>query len=322
MWKTAKYLVAMVLVIALFASTSGIALADDGQQGNGGQNSFWDVLARAFNTTAENAKNLFMQAGGKKPPAAGDNTTPNQPPTGENRGAVTQEQLDKMVADGRLTQEQADEYAAWLEARPEGQYGDPNQMQKLLEDGTITQEQYDTWNTWNETKPDIELPRPDRQGNGDNRPNGQGNDNPGQAPTGEKREEMTVEKLDQLVSDGELTQEQADEYETWLTSRPDGPFVDKERMQNLLDNGTITQEQYDAWKAWHGTKPDVELPKPQGQGNGDNKPNGQGNGYNRPNGQQGNRPPPVSDNTTPNQPPLGDNHRPPPPPGGPGGNRR
>ena len=322
MWKTAKYLVAMVLVIALFASTSGIALADDGQQGNGGQNSFWDVLARAFNTTAENAKNLFMQAGGRRPPPSGDNMTPSQPPPAENRGAVTQEQLDKMVADGRLTQEQADEYAAWLAAKPEGQYGDPNQMQQLLEDGTITQEQYDAWNAWNETKPDIELPRPDRQGN----------DGPGQPPTGEKREEMTTEKLDQLVADGQLTQEQADEYADWLSNRPDGPFVDKERMAKLLEEGSITQEQYDAWKAWHETKPDIELPKPDGQGKDGNKPDGQGKDGNKPDGQgngdhrpQGNRPPPpASDNTTANQPPVGDNHRPPPPPppGGPGGDRR
>ena len=31
--------------------------------------------------------------------------------------------LDEMVASGRITQEQADEYKAWIESRPEGSFG-------------------------------------------------------------------------------------------------------------------------------------------------------------------------------------------------------
>ena len=219
MWKPAKYLISVLLVIALFTSFSGIALADEGQNNGNGQNGFWDMIAKAFNTTAEHAKNVFMRVqNNNTPPPSSDNMTPQQPPTGE------------------------------------------------------------------------------------------------------AREEMTLEQLDKLVADGKLTSEQAIEYKAWLANRPDGPFVDKNRMDNLLVAGTITQEQYDAWKAWHGTKPDIELPKPDGQGNGNNKPNGQGNGDNGP---QGNRPPPpASDNMTSNQPPAGDNHRPPPPPGGPDGNHR
>lgn len=175
MWKPAKYLMAVVLVIALFTSTAGIALADDGQNSGGGRNSFWEIIAKAFNTTAEQAKNVFMQARGNNPPPKGDNVTARPSPTGENREELTLEQIDKMVSDGKLTSEQATEYKAWLAERPDGPFVDKEQMQNLLDDGTITQEQYDAWKAWHKTKPDVELPKPNGQGNGDNKPNGQGN---------------------------------------------------------------------------------------------------------------------------------------------------
>ena len=38
----------------------------------------------------------------------------------------------------------------------------------------------------------------------------------------EMREEALQAKLDRLVENGHMTQEQADEYETWIESRPDG----------------------------------------------------------------------------------------------------
>jgi len=188
MWKTTKFFIALIIVAALFTSTAGIALADDGQN-NGGPKGFWDVLAQAFNTTAENAKNLFMQARGNKPPPpqsengtperppASDNMTPRQPPTGEYREEITAAQIDALLADGKLTSEQAAEYKAWLANRPDGPFVDKNRMDNLLEAGTITQEQYDAWKARHETKPDIELPGPNGQGNGNNKPNGQDNGN-------------------------------------------------------------------------------------------------------------------------------------------------
>ncbi len=178
MWKPAKYLMAIVLVMALFTSTAGIALADDGQNSGGGQNSFWEMIAKAFNTTAEHAKNVFMRArDNNPPPPTGDNVTIRPAPTGENREEMTLEQLDTLVADGKLTSAQATEYKAWLANRPDGPFVDKNKMDNLLEDETITQEQYDVWKAWHDTKPDIELPKPEGQGNGDNKPNGQGNGN-------------------------------------------------------------------------------------------------------------------------------------------------
>ena len=118
MWKTIQYLIAMVLVVALFAGTSGIAMADDGQ------NSFWTTLAKAFNTTIDNVKNVFNQTrnesrgepGGAMPPFDDQqgNTSPpdnqpnnnppggqqqgNNPPGGQQGGQGNQEQRAKEIA--------------------------------------------------------------------------------------------------------------------------------------------------------------------------------------------------------------------------------
>jgi hypothetical protein len=79
------------------------------------------------------------------------------------------------------------------------------------------------------------------------------------------------EMFAKLVTDGKLTQTQADEYKAWLTSKPEGvpgfgfgdATKDNDIMSKLLADGKITQAQYDAWKAWIAAKPAIELPKPE-----------------------------------------------------------
>jgi hypothetical protein len=79
----------------------------------------------------------------------------------------------------------------------------------------------------------------------------------------EMRTERQNTGLQNLVSSGKLTQEQADQLKTWLDSRPsDVPFVGAKGLDALLKNGKITQQQYDAYQAWLKAKPDVPLPKP------------------------------------------------------------
>ena len=73
------------------------------------------------------------------------------------------------------------------------------------------------------------------------------------------------------VSDGKLTQSQAEQYQGWLAARPAGlpPIAcfDTERsgqaLDRLLENGKITQAQYDAFKSWLAQKPSFDLPQPQ-----------------------------------------------------------
>jgi hypothetical protein len=85
-----------------------------------------------------------------------------------------------------------------------------------------------------------------------------------------------------LVTDGKLTQEQADAYKDWLNAKPADlpgfPFFEgaksTEMLDKLLTDGKITQSQYDAYKAWVAQKPAVELPKPERQAGGPPCPRG------------------------------------------------
>lgn len=80
----------------------------------------------------------------------------------EQRQEGLTERLDKWVADGKLTQAQADLYSAWLAAKPDGAVIAPQAMANLLKNGKVTQAQYDAWKTWSDTKPNVVLPKPDR----------------------------------------------------------------------------------------------------------------------------------------------------------------
>jgi len=79
---------------------------------------------------------------------------------------------------------------------------------------------------------------------------------------GEVRQQGLIDRLDKLVADGKLTQDQADQYKSWLASKPAEVVIAPQAMGTLLKNGKVTQAQYDLWKAWWDTKPDVPLPKP------------------------------------------------------------
>ena len=78
----------------------------------------------------------------------------------------------KWVTDGKLTQAQADQYKAWLKAKPEGVPGfgmgsgnatkDTEMMSKILADNKITQDQYDAWKSWIDQKPAFDLPKPEK----------------------------------------------------------------------------------------------------------------------------------------------------------------
>ena len=87
-----------------------------------------------------------------------------------------------------------------------------------------------------------------------------------QAVTELRAEKQTTE-LQNLVTSGKLTQDQADQLKAWFDSRPDIPGVGPRNIDQMLKAGKITQAQYDAYQAWQDAKPDVPLPVRQdGQG--------------------------------------------------------
>ena len=150
----------------------------------------------------------------------------------EMRGDALDTRLQELIADGTLTQQQANELEAWLEARPDVPVIAPRQLNEALEKGTITQQQVDQLKAWMEARPDI----------------------PGiQQALG-----------DRLVEEGIITQQQVDEYKVWMESRPaDIPKVGPRQLKKLLDEGKLTQEQLDAFKAWMEAKPDMPKIRPE-----------------------------------------------------------
>ncbi len=81
----------------------------------------------------------------------------------ELRDEWLQQKLDAMVESGKITQEQADEYKAWVEERPEGAFKgfmrwkiDADDLDGLVESGKINQEQADSYTEyreWLESRP-------------------------------------------------------------------------------------------------------------------------------------------------------------------------
>jgi len=92
----------------------------------------------------------------------------------EEQQARQNDMFAKFVTDGKLTQEQADAYKAWLNSKPTDLPGFPffagakstEMLDKLLKDGRITQTQYDAYKAWVAQKPAVELPRPERPAGG------------------------------------------------------------------------------------------------------------------------------------------------------------
>ena len=140
--------------------------------------------------------------------------------------------LQELIAEGTLSQQQADELKAWMESRPDVPNIPPRQLKEALEQGIITQEQVDQLKAWVETRPDVPQIG---------------------ATLGER-----------LVEEGIVTQQQADEYKAWMESRPaDIPKAGRGQLKKLLDEGEITQEQLDAFKAWIEARPDMPEVRPE-----------------------------------------------------------
>jgi len=87
----------------------------------------------------------------------------------------------------------------------------------------------------------------------------------------ERRTDRQNTGLQNLVTNGKLTQDQADKLKAWLDSRPDVPRVGPNGLDALLKNGKITQAQYDAYQAWLAAKP-ADVPLPSGLGLGGQTP--------------------------------------------------
>lgn len=200
------YLTAGVLALAVLLAGASFAVnADIGKKPEGFRagGKIIDRAAQILNIDRQKLVDAFKQAGT------------------EVRQQGISDRIDKLIADGKLTQEQANQIKTWMAARPAGPRVSQVAMDKLLADGKITREQYDSWKTWWDGRPKIELPLLEKPA----LPQVQGQQ--GQAPG------MT-NMLDKWVSEGKLTQDQADQWKAWWSSKPNTPLPLPQRQGGRL----------------------------------------------------------------------------------------
>ena len=113
MWRRKKFVILGLLAAVLIAGASigGIALAqgddtEDDSQPASVTNTLWDKVATILqddgvNVTSEQLKNAFKEA------------------QGQIQTEALQNRLNKLVAEDKITQEEADDYLKWFESRPD-----------------------------------------------------------------------------------------------------------------------------------------------------------------------------------------------------------
>jgi polyhydroxyalkanoate synthesis regulator phasin len=223
MWRTKKLfiLTAVLVPVLIVGATASIALAQDETGGKRG--ALFARVAEILGIEQQKVEDAFKQA------------------SQELKEEARNQKLQDLVDNGNITQQEADEYKAWLESRPDDIRPAPlHKLEQLVEEGTITQQQLDEYTAWMESKPDIPI-------------------------ASYLRENKMDGLLDRLVENGTLTQAQADEYRAWMESKPDVPRVHPGKLDQLVEEGVITQEQADAYTSWLEAKPDIQLPKSRTQ---------------------------------------------------------
>jgi opacity protein-like surface antigen len=116
MWRKKKFiLVAVLAAVILAAGIGGVALAADNNDESQATTPFdnlWEKMAAVLqddgvNVTSDQLQSAFSEA------------------QDQMRADAQQDFLDKMVADGKITQEQADAYSDWIKNKPDmgGNFG-------------------------------------------------------------------------------------------------------------------------------------------------------------------------------------------------------
>ncbi len=237
MWKIRKLVLPGILVAAmLIGGTAGLALAQEDEGDHGWRGALRDNVqarrsalmtrvAEILNIDQQELEDAFSQA------------------QRELRKEYLESTLQELVSEGTLTQTQADELKAWIEARPDIPAVGPRKLQEPGGQGALTEEQADELKAWREARPDLPEINPKDLRNLASRDQDwreglttrvaeivedidqQELEDAFTQAQSELREEALDTRLQQLVDEGTLTQEQADEYKTWIQARPDVPRI-------------------------------------------------------------------------------------------------
>jgi hypothetical protein len=134
MWRSKKFItIGALMAVVLIGSTAGAVLANDDEAEAGADTQCNALLERVCEIYEENTgvaidaddlQDAFAQA------------------TGESRNAALQSFLDKLVEEGTITQEEADEYLEWWQQRPDianqlspGPFGSQHTLRHRVEFG-------------------------------------------------------------------------------------------------------------------------------------------------------------------------------------------
>src|SRR4030043_430323 len=221
MRKVQKFVLAIVLVaIMLISSVPAIALAQEDETPER-RGALIAQVAAILGIDQQELENAMKQA------------------QLELREGNLDTRLQELIADGTLTQQQANELESWLNARPDVPNIPPRQIKEALEKGVITQEQVDQLKAWTESKPDMPKIRPEvRKERVEN--------------TQEHRDALTA-RVAKILG---ISEEDLDNAFKQAQSGFRGQALDT-RLQELVNQGEWSQQQANAFKAWIGARPDV-----------------------------------------------------------------
>ena len=148
MWKSKKFIVATVLVaVFLVAGTAGVVLAQDENQGAGPHQTLLIRVAQILGIDQQKLEDAFNQAMSEQR---------------EQLKETMEQKIQNMVKDGKLTQQQLDEFNTWMKAKPEMPNVNPRELKKLLDEGKITQQQIDAFKDWMKARPELPFPKNDK----------------------------------------------------------------------------------------------------------------------------------------------------------------
>ena len=143
MWRSKKFVIGVAaMVVLLLGSLGGIALAADSSDGSQSKtllNRVVEILVdKGVDITSDQLQEAYDEARSQMQDEALDNY------------------LEKLVNDGRITQEQANRYKTWLEARP-----DMEPYRQDLREWQQTRPQLpQDFKDWQQDNPGIPMPGP------------------------------------------------------------------------------------------------------------------------------------------------------------------
>jgi hypothetical protein len=138
MWRSKKFILVVLLgIVVLVGSVGGVALAQTGGDSEGSGKTLIARVAAILGIDQQTVEDAFAQA--KR----------------EMREEALDNYLQNLIAEGKITQEQADQYKAWLQARPDME---PFKQQlrewKQAKPGVPPELEQ-----WQEAKPDVPIGR-------------------------------------------------------------------------------------------------------------------------------------------------------------------